>query len=609
MNHIINYETITCEQRKITPYHTFNNQVNSCWNALQASRKLAVYQGLIQLTGSIKTAIMLSQLLYWTRVSTEVSERDGWLYKTIAEMELETGLTKREQGLCKEKLYELNLIRTSRTGVGARLAFKVNLDELALGICRLYHCDPNSLPPLTIDDIQNSNVLVYRQFFASRFVYHRDLVDLTGCLNAAVMLSQMFNIASRNLNSANEAKQHICSNISIVEWEKALGLSHKSQLNARNKLKTLKFIFEKNLQGDRRIFTFINAKVILGALKSQIKPKNTLPFSPPPRVKAHYKQVAETPLIQKYPMSNIPNVTSHHKEEKKGKMDNAKREEWNVQKGKNEQPCGLQPVSHSFSSLSKNDIILPISEVTKGKVEKLQNGKFGSYQSGSSEVTKVGILYYSNYISFNNYNYKYGVLPSNFEWRNTNNSVVGVVVDDSHVKGEGEENTDNQKIQNELILPSCFTGTEEQVWEIIQKQCMHIHTNRLQEILDEIAAQNALASPFGLLVKLIALEKSGQLICTKAHLVRQKRKQQSSVKQQNTDVVLNAVTQDEWSQLPKKTKLRHADGSIWEKDANGFLHCFETRTSAIPMQIMQWLKHGKLTLLTSHAASSLNSSN
>lgn len=595
-----NMNTGVCPAMKLPPYHVFNQQIQSCWTALQGTRKIAVYQGIVQLTGSIKAAIMLSQLLYWTRVSTDVSERDGWLYKTIAEMEAETGLTKREQGVCKEKLYELNLIRTCRVGVGARLAFKVNLDELALGICRLYDCDPTSVPPLTIEDIHNSQTLVYRQFFASRFVYQRDLFDLTGCLNAAIMLSQMLHIAFRNTNHADETKEYACSSIAITEWEKSIGLSHKSQLNARNKLKILGFIVEKNLQGDRRIFTLVNAKAILDALSKKVKSKKELPLYPPQpqRVQAHYKKMAQNSMIQKLPLDDKPNVFSDpESDEKKGKMDDTKREEWKESKGKNGQPRGLQGNAITFTFSINNDSIMPISEVTKGKVEKLQNGKFKSNTWRNSEVTKGGILFNINYKVYN-YNYKYGVLPSNFGLQSEQNPVVVVVEENVSCEKKPEQSlpAQNQKIAShdaKLIMPSCFTDSvKDQVLSLWQKELPNTNPERMQEILDEIAGQQSeVRSPIGLFIKLLKLEQENKLICIMAREVREAREKMQKAKGVSMSL-------EEWQSLPSGTAYRHKDGSIWVKDKDGFLRCDAQRRTAIPQHIPALLASGHFTLMS-----------
>ncbi|EMT4667044.1 hypothetical protein PP162_002165, partial [Neisseria gonorrhoeae] len=74
---------------KLPPPKVFNSELTQCWQALQGGRRVAIYRCLIDITGSLKTAAMLSQLIYWTRVSKEVAERDGWIFKSIAQMEAE----------------------------------------------------------------------------------------------------------------------------------------------------------------------------------------------------------------------------------------------------------------------------------------------------------------------------------------------------------------------------------------------------------------------------------------------------------------------------------------------------------------------------------------
>ena len=113
----------------------FNHDIMRCRQALRGGRTIAVYKCLVDAAGSIKAAVFLSQLVYWTRHGTAVVERDGWIFKSIAEMEDETGLSKREQGTCKQKLLERNLIETRRFGFGARLEMRLNLPALAAAIC------------------------------------------------------------------------------------------------------------------------------------------------------------------------------------------------------------------------------------------------------------------------------------------------------------------------------------------------------------------------------------------------------------------------------------------------------------------------------------------
>lgn len=132
------------------PPKEFNQALSTCWRRLQSGRRIVVHRSLIEITGNLKTATYLSQLLYWLRVGINVEIRNGWIFKSIAETEEETGLTKREQGLCKDKLAELNLIETARIGQGARLAVRVNLDALSNAICDHFGLD--SFTQLTIEE-------------------------------------------------------------------------------------------------------------------------------------------------------------------------------------------------------------------------------------------------------------------------------------------------------------------------------------------------------------------------------------------------------------------------------------------------------------------------
>lgn len=81
---------------ELLPPKEFNGNLVACWRRLQSGRRIVVHRSLIQITGSLKTAAYLSQLLYWLRVGINVEIRDGWIFKSIGETEEETGLTKRE---------------------------------------------------------------------------------------------------------------------------------------------------------------------------------------------------------------------------------------------------------------------------------------------------------------------------------------------------------------------------------------------------------------------------------------------------------------------------------------------------------------------------------
>jgi hypothetical protein len=93
-------------------------------------RPIAFYRCLPPLTGGAKSALMLSQMLYWTCHGSEISSSDGWFYKTAEQWERETGLSLRGQRSSRDNLVNLGFVEERRTGLPAKLHFRVNLDRL-----------------------------------------------------------------------------------------------------------------------------------------------------------------------------------------------------------------------------------------------------------------------------------------------------------------------------------------------------------------------------------------------------------------------------------------------------------------------------------------------
>ena len=85
---------------------------------------VAFRPALVKITGSIKAALMLSQLLYWAENPT-AQKRDGWFYKTVEELEQETGLSRVEQLNAREALLSRGLIEAEMRGVPRRWWYRV----------------------------------------------------------------------------------------------------------------------------------------------------------------------------------------------------------------------------------------------------------------------------------------------------------------------------------------------------------------------------------------------------------------------------------------------------------------------------------------------------
>ncbi|WP_223284277.1 hypothetical protein [Kosakonia sp. SMBL-WEM22] len=94
-------------------------------------RPIAFQRSFVRLGVGITGALLLSQIVYWQ------NRMEGqWFYKTQAELEEETGLTRYEQEGARKKLVTCGVLEEAKRGIPAKLYFRVNqerLEELLVG--------------------------------------------------------------------------------------------------------------------------------------------------------------------------------------------------------------------------------------------------------------------------------------------------------------------------------------------------------------------------------------------------------------------------------------------------------------------------------------------
>lgn len=91
-------------------------------------RPIAFQRPFVGLGAGITGALMLSQAIYWSRRTQDEAE---WFYKTQAEWEDETGLTRCEQESARAKLCKLGVLEEMKRGIPCKLFYRVNLEKLA----------------------------------------------------------------------------------------------------------------------------------------------------------------------------------------------------------------------------------------------------------------------------------------------------------------------------------------------------------------------------------------------------------------------------------------------------------------------------------------------
>lgn len=90
-------------------------------------RPIAFHRAFLGLGLGVKSALFLSQCVYW---STRTKDPDGWFYKSQAEWEEETGLTRGEQEGVRQQLRRHGYLHERKAGVPCRLYFRLDNDAL-----------------------------------------------------------------------------------------------------------------------------------------------------------------------------------------------------------------------------------------------------------------------------------------------------------------------------------------------------------------------------------------------------------------------------------------------------------------------------------------------
>lgn len=90
-------------------------------------RAISFQRCFVTLTGSVNAALMLSQAVYW-HIRTDDSE--GRFYKSQAEWEEETGLSRYEQESARKTLRGLGFWHEERVGMPAKLYFRIDEEKL-----------------------------------------------------------------------------------------------------------------------------------------------------------------------------------------------------------------------------------------------------------------------------------------------------------------------------------------------------------------------------------------------------------------------------------------------------------------------------------------------
>lgn len=211
-----------------------------------SQRYLLYYPALCYVSGSAHAALMLSQMLYWTRKGRP--GRDGWFWHTGRDWAAATGLSRYEQSSARNQLRQTGFVEEKLMGAPARMHFRVDLSELGLSIAR--HANER----FTDWRWEHRATLA---LLGRPVVYLSAFSDLTGSVAASLYLSDLCQ-RQRQLDreSLNGSDRNIdvgsgWLDLPLGQSARHLGISEKRLRTAREILKRLGILSERSSCGIR----------------------------------------------------------------------------------------------------------------------------------------------------------------------------------------------------------------------------------------------------------------------------------------------------------------------------------------------------------------------
>ena len=548
----------------------FNSNLLKCWRRLQAGRKISVHRSIIQITDDdVKSAIFLSQLMYWLRVGTEIISRDGWIFKSIQETETETGLTKAEQRSCKKHLEQLGFIEAGHFGQGKKLAFRVNLEAISKAVCNIFDLD--DITQLTLEDWRKQELSFIRDYFSDSIVYHMDLVRLTGDIYIAIMLSTALHNSARHGSPGTRSftRQRLYYTATIEQWKQDTFLGRKTQERGRHFLHTHGLFSEAHYFQNSRIFTHVNSDMLMSMLDKNIRlAKVTRP------VKQQIKNGQQSLLTDESETSpDLVSAKTDISEVSKGTspdLVSAKTDISEVSKGTSPDLVSAKTDTSEVSKGTSPDLVsakTDISEVSKGTSPDLVSAKTDI--SEVSKGTSPDLISAKTDISevlkgTSNIRKYYNNLPSEDKTTTTNidgnrqnhateQNVVVVISDD-----EKDAFKPMGKYQSLIFPTNLKKGMHPQALKIFSNYLPHAKTEILQELLDEVGGYESNASnPLGLLSRMAREAAAGSFVAVKAPQYKSKR---IAILKHNQALAEAVESQNKLEQSPNEAGL--TDNSV-----------------------------------------------
>lgn len=202
------------------------------------------YPRLANHLGDPKTALFLGRVLSWTRLAEQSgASPNHWVWQSAERMTLDIGLSRAEQRTARRRLIACGLLAERRSGMPARLEFRIELDRLASSV--------------THERVRSWSWAHSRETLGHRPVaVHRNLVDIVeGDAMAAIYLAQLMTwtraalLDGRALVPVRVTGHEVWFDPGVTDLRSQLGMTRKMQQRCRRELTRLGLIQERFTSG------------------------------------------------------------------------------------------------------------------------------------------------------------------------------------------------------------------------------------------------------------------------------------------------------------------------------------------------------------------------
>ena len=242
-------------------------------NDADLPRAIAIPSRVMAMAGDTCAGLLLSQLIYWTRRGSQTTVNDGWVFKTAAEWQQETGMSWKVQHRARALLLERDLIEERRLSMPSRLEFRLKLGALARELAPRTDVEINDLSLGSFLELDGE---VVDRLLGRAFLFHSILTRIWP-VPTAMLCSRLVagvRVSLFALSGAAEANAGAWSGTTRLirlhrdTWRAETGLSRDQWQTARRNLAGSGVLVERRHNFPRRVDLAIDLAALAATLRA-----------------------------------------------------------------------------------------------------------------------------------------------------------------------------------------------------------------------------------------------------------------------------------------------------------------------------------------------------